>query len=201
MLNPMHDARYTATAYHEAGHAIVGLMLGHELIEVCVRDQNTGHCITTPTHLDISSQNLRARSTKRVPAEQIKIWLNRYLISDAGEAAEIALAPLSGTNPAHYTSVDEANKEACLRKRQDHWRIRRFYKKHFYPSKIEISNECGNIVQRKYVSESIVTLAEALLRKPKLSGNEVIDILMANRFHASKQLDLFWEEIDESLLG
>lgn len=54
----MRDARYTATAYHEAGHAIVGLILGDELIEVCVTDQNTGHCITTPTYFNISVQDL-----------------------------------------------------------------------------------------------------------------------------------------------
>ena len=196
----MRDAKFVATAYHEASHAILGMICGQKLKSVHVLSNSTGYCRFEKTRLDVPQLSSRALSEKKMPAELVIYWRNRYLIADAGQIGESELSPLSGHIPKDFAYSDELNKTSCMPSREDYWRVRRFYKRQFRPFKANLFRLCSEIIQTEAISDSITSLAEMLVRKPDLRGDEVMNLLMTNRINKTRQLDLFWEPIDESII-
>ncbi|QFY88604.1 M50 family metallopeptidase [Magnetovirga frankeli] len=103
-------SHYLATAYHESGHAIVTLLLGHQVESINILDAWSGYVMGNDQAPEIAHWIERSEENGRVAAQLGRAWREAYLILHAGEVAERDLAPLSGGNISRGCSGDLFNK-------------------------------------------------------------------------------------------
>ena len=87
-INHKNIHSYEATAYHEAGHAIVMLLLGYQLNRVEIIAPGSGITSRGDGFEDYFSLVSSAFKKQGVNPKLIRYWLDSFLISDSGAIFE-----------------------------------------------------------------------------------------------------------------
>ncbi|HEY0719800.1 MAG TPA: M50 family metallopeptidase [Gammaproteobacteria bacterium] len=184
--------QWLATAYHEAGHAVMVLQLGRELLWVEVKAPGEGLTMSVGVFERMAQLTEQATRTSRVPAELLRLWREEFWISDAGvvAAAEFNLVPVERL--ARGGLGDAFKKLVLIPDEVAHPVLKAYFHRHLGSWNLQLKEECQRFFRMPRIAAMTTTLAEALLRARRLEGDEVLDVLLANRAHATGQLDLFW---------
>ncbi len=193
------NAGLLATAHHEAGHAIMVILSERELYSVRVIDSHSGYVHYASYQEEMRGWLDYAAEYQCVPAQLALLWRDVYRIADAGQIAEYEIAPLSGQNIADYCEGDIEEKGSCCPPADVSSVVKQFYEENFDAHQVVLFEDCRRIIRNPKISAIIRTLAEMLMRSPFMLGNEVIDLLLANKAATTKQEDMFWQPTDESI--
>ncbi|HEY0633974.1 MAG TPA: M50 family metallopeptidase [Gammaproteobacteria bacterium] len=184
--------QWLATAYHEAGHAVVMLQLGRQLLWVEVTAPGDGLTMSVGVFERMAQLTAQATHSGRMPAELLRLWREEFWISDAGmvAAAQFNLVPVERL--ARGGLGDAFKKLVLIPDEVAHPVLKAYFHRHLGSWAHPLKEECQRFFRLPRIATMTTTLAEALLRARRLDGDEVIDVLLANRAHATGQLDLFW---------
>lgn len=185
--------QWLATAYHEAGHAVVVLQLGRQLLWVEVNTPVDGITWWSAGVFErIAQLTEQATRSGRVPAELLRLWREQFWIYDAGVVAEAEFNLVPDEQLVRGGFGDLARKLMLAPDQERHPFVKEYFHRHVGRWADEFQEECIRFFRQPRIAAMTTTLAEALLRSRRLEGDEVIDVLLANRAHATGQLDLFW---------
>lgn len=190
--------RHHATMCHEAGHAVMILLLGRKIKRIEIIGEGRGYVRHESLKRQYTYWLNHAAEKRYIPAELVRLWRDDFFISNAGAIAEEEFKLVSQYNEHNGNELDIAAIES-LRPEASPAFLINFFDHQILSHEIEIVDECKRIIRTKKISSRLHTLVELLMRSPVLEGDEVIDLLLANEVNASKQLDLFWEATDASI--
>ncbi|MDY0038550.1 MAG: M50 family metallopeptidase [Zoogloea oleivorans] len=192
-MNRGNAHHWLATAYHEAGHAVMVLQLGRTLLWVELEAAVSGVTWSKGLFDRLDRLIEQAGRTGRVPAELLRLWREEFWISDAGMVAE-AEFNLVPTEQLARGGLGDAFKKLALRPDSERYPlVRDYFHRHLGRHADALTEDCRQFFRLPRIAAMTRTLAEALLRSRRLEGDEVIDVLLANRAHATGQCDLFWQ--------
>ncbi len=187
-----------ATACHEAGHAVMALYLGYRIIEVAVTTGQSGHLHSAIDVDRICEGSERFHTTGHCPGRLLRYWIEEHWFLDAGYLAEeeFNLVPLgcledgaSGDRAAKFRLQPED-------KTSPHYQ---YYRHNIMGHEHVLTLGCREILRIPVISGRIRLIAELLIRMPRIDGQTLLDLLLANMAAASKQQDLFWEPLESDL--
>jgi hypothetical protein len=183
---------WLCTAYHEAGHAVAVLLLGRELYLVEVISPGEGK--TWCEHRDEQFYELAERANRehRVNAELLRHWLHELWVMDAGSIAEAEFNLVPQDTLERGGFEDAMMKLSLIPRFEEDSFIEAYFYRHVGARVTQITEACRLFFRRPRVSALTRTLAEVLIRTRRLSGNDVVDTLLANRVGQTGQQDLFW---------
>lgn len=194
-----HAHALLCTAYHEAGHAVAAMLLGRQLYRVEVFSDNTGSVWHASRRGKISEYLACANLRERVSVELLRLWLEEFRIADAGVVAEEEFNLVPREELVNAGMGDVMIKFSLMPDLDDDTFIGAFFLRHVQPWMTYLTEDCRVFFRRPDVSALTRTLAEALLRCRRMDGEEVIEVLLSNRAALTRQQDLFWAPLDESL--
>ena len=183
---------WLATAYHEAGHAVVILLLGRTLLWVELTSHSTGAAWRESIEARLAQLAGEANRRGRMPPELLRLWCEEFWISDAGAIAEAEFNLVPDDELANGALGDELRKLALIPDEDRYAFVRDYFHRHVGRWCSLIREDCRQFFRLPRGSTMTRTLAEALLRTRRLDGEEVIDTLLANRAALTGQMDLFW---------
>ena len=183
---------WLATAYHEAGHAVVILLLGRTLLWVELTSPSTGAAWRESIEARLAQLAGEANRRGRMPPELLRLWCEEFWISDAGAIAEAEFNLVPDDELANGALGDELRKLALIPDEDRYAFVRDYFHRHVGRWCSLIREDCRQFFRLPRVSTMTRTLAEALLRTRRMDGEEVIDTLLANRAALTGQMDLFW---------
>ena len=183
---------WLATAYHEAGHAVVILLLGRTLLWVELTSHSTGAAWRESIEARLAQLAEEANRRGRMPPELLRLWREEFWISDAGAIAEAEFNLVPDDELVNGALGDELRKLALIPDEDRYAFVRDYFHRHVGRWCDLIKEDCRQFFRLPRVSAMTRTLAEVLLRARRMDGEEVIDTLLANRAASTGQMDLFW---------
>lgn len=189
---------WLATAYHEAGHAVVILLLGRTLLWVELTSPSTGAAWRESIEARLAQLAEEANRRGRMPPELLRLWCEEFWISDAGAIAEAEFNLVPDDELVNGALGDELRKLALIPDEDRYAFVRDYFHRHIGRWCDLIKEDCRQFFRLPRVSAMTRTLAEVLLRARRMDGEEVIDTLLANRATLTGQMDLFWVPIGEN---
>lgn len=186
--------------YHEAGHAVMLLLLGRKIKGIEILDEGRGYVRGESVKHQYSYWLNQAANKRYIPAELVRLWRDDLWILSAGPIAEEEFKLVSQYNEHNGDELDLLAIES-LRPEGSPSFLMNFFDNQILFQRMENDSECKRLLRTQKISSWLHTLVELLMRSPVLEGDEVIDLLLANKVNASKQLDLFWETPDPSTWG
>ncbi|HEY9198129.1 MAG TPA: M50 family metallopeptidase [Gammaproteobacteria bacterium] len=189
---------WLATAYHEAGHAVVILLLGRTLLWVELTSHSTGAAWRESIEARLAQLADEASRRGRMPPELLRLWREEFWISDAGAIAEAEFNLVPDDALVNGALGDELRKFSLIPDEDRHAFVRDYFHRHLGRWCDLIKEDCRQFFRLRHVSAMTRTLAEALLRTRRMDGEEVIDTLLANRATLTGQMDLFWVPIGDN---
>ena len=198
-LNHRNIYSFESTAYHEAGHAIVTLLLGYQLKGVEVLSPSSGVSIREGGFEDYFSLVSSAFKKRRVNPKLIQYWLDSFWISDSGAIAEAEFNLVSDKELNDSSYDDRLKKIYIWFGLSEHPHVKEYFQSYVGSQRELITVMCRTFMRGHQVSWLIRTLAESLMRTPQMDGEEVIDTLLANKASRTRHFDLFWEPLDYDL--
>lgn len=184
--------QWLATAYHEAGHAVVVLQLGRQLLWVEVKAPSDGVTMSVGLFERIAELTEEATRTGRVPAELLRLWREEFWISDAGMVAESEFNLVSDDHLVRGGFGDLVKKLMLAPDKERHPFVKEYFHRHVGRYADSLTEQCRQFFRMPRMAAMTINLAEALLRSTRMEGDEVIDTLLANRAAITGQRDLFW---------
>lgn len=189
---------WLATAYHEAGHAVVILLLGRTLLWVELTSHSTGVTRGESIAAHLAQLADEANRRGRMPPELLRLWREEFWISDAGAIAEAEFNLVPDDALVNGALGDELRKFALIPDEDRYAFVRDYFHRHLGRWCDLIKEDRRQFFRLRHVSAMTRTLAEALLRTRRMDGEEVIDTLLANRATLTGQMDLFWVPIGDN---
>lgn len=192
---------WLATAYHEAGHAVVILLLGRTLLWVELTSHLTGAAWGESIEARLAQLAEEAHRRGRMPPELLRLWREEFWISDAGAIAEAEFNLVPADELVNGALGDELRKLALIPAEDRYAFVRDYFHRHIGRWCHLIKEDCRQFCRLPRVSAMTRTLAEALFRTRRMDGEEVIDTLLANRAALTGQMDLFWVSDGDDLFA
>lgn len=189
---------WLSTAYHEAGHAIVVLLLGRMLFMVEVSSPLAGFTLREGVSRRLAQVVRLANQRRRMPPELLRLWRDECWILDAGAVAEAEFNLISEDDLNSGARGDREKKSSLIPKAGESAFVDEYYYRHMNGCHHLITETCRAFFRMSRVSALTRTLAEALLRTRRMGGDEVIDTLLANRAYQTGQRDLYWVPMGDS---
>lgn len=184
---------WLATAYHEAGHAIVILLVGRELQWIELTSHSSGAVGSASVAGRVEQLMDEASRHGRMPAELLRLWREECLICDAGIIAETEFNLVSDRQQAVGALGDTFYKLTLIPQEDRYAFVRDYFHRNVGRWSERIKEDCRQLFRQPRVAALTRTLAEVLLRTKHMDGETVIDTLLANRESSTRQRDLFWE--------
>lgn len=192
---------WLATSYHEAGHALAVLLLGHELFHVEIISHKSGVTCKNDSSIRLSHLIKKANTQSRISPELISIWLDEFWIADAGAIAEAEFNLIPDEELIRGSLHDVLGKFTLIPDDD----VSLFAKDYFYRNIGRwhhlIQEDCRRFFRKPNIYAMTRILAEALLRTRSMDGETVVDTLLSNIASSTRQTDLFWDPMNDNIFG
>jgi hypothetical protein len=198
-LNHRNIYSYEATAYHEAGHAIVMLLLGVKISRIEITEPRSGYVRPYMTSLDYWGLVKQASKSGHISVQLFRHWLDRFWISDSGAIAEAEFNLVSDNELISGSFGDLMSKVNVGVGLEEYPGVKEYFHKYVGRENEQITKMCLIFMRNPKVSWLIRTLADSLMRTPNMDGEEVVDTLLSNKASKTRHFDMFWEPLDYEL--